>query len=444
MRLRARTQPFNPFEVRGIAHLISILLFWTGLTGCALELIPRSRDSSLSSNGVNLEVHLPVIFNGYSSDTVPLNFQTTQTRIDTSDYNGSVSYYFEVIATNTDAVARSIELINQAGTTKATINVPAGTAVETRFREAWTPDAGAQIYRLRLTASTAANQVITQSAKVVIRQQNATQTRLYIPLIMQYGHASFSNAEINNYKFTGTSSTYFDSSISMVYVPINLSRYSGLASNNAFRLETVLATDNAANTAYASLFNRNTNNQIVASEVSTSVTSATFVSQDFSVGATEFTDGSTISLKIRSGNNVDTAYLAKAMLSIKLTNFSKGEVYIPVQGRTNGNGIMTAYRLKLDTDVFSNPAVYYEVNGHGNGVDAKNFYLYDHGTNDSGTAGTSLIPGTSLSTANATQVVIRSAALTGITSGNRLLADQDNSAGFPECIVGFVVVGFQR
>jgi len=93
--------------------------------------------------------------------------------IDTTQYNGTVTYYFEVVATNTDSSAKTIDLFGGA-ISNETISVPSGTTSFTLFRSsAFTITGPQETYARIFDATTSANQVQLKSARIVIIQ-NAT------------------------------------------------------------------------------------------------------------------------------------------------------------------------------------------------------------------------------------------------------------------------------
>lgn len=140
--------------------------------------------------------------------------------IDKTKYNGTVSYYLEVEATNSTAADRSCTLFRGI-TTQVTVTVTASTASMTLFRSAaFTPDGDGADYTFRLN-SNASGTLTIKSARIVVIQSAATLTNTETQI--EIGNASSTTATVNTaltnpkyWKYTaanwdGTKTFYFES-----------------------------------------------------------------------------------------------------------------------------------------------------------------------------------------------------------------------------------------
>lgn len=105
--------------------------------------------------------------------------------LDTNDYDGSPTYWFEinVINLDTDSAGKEVRLVDSGGTAKCTITVPASTGTAgnyTRIRSssAFTPVTGSETYRIELEGTNAANDLQVIRWRWIIFQTNATKTRI--------------------------------------------------------------------------------------------------------------------------------------------------------------------------------------------------------------------------------------------------------------------------
>src|SRR5262249_33912216 len=123
------------------------------------------------------------------------SFKSTRLPLDDGDYDGA-TYYFEIIAKNTDASSRTVTLETDSGTSKQTISVANGTTDWTRLRSSsFTPVSGPTTYRLKLDGTTADNDLVVLYGRIIIEQVAATKSR--IPVI-QFGSRQVNNSRDAN------------------------------------------------------------------------------------------------------------------------------------------------------------------------------------------------------------------------------------------------------
>jgi hypothetical protein len=397
--------------------------------------------SVVYENGVNLEVPVELTDLGLSSATSTRTFERTRTTLNTSEYDGYVTYFFEIVAVNTDTASRSISLVSSSGTQVSSITVPGGTSAPTRFRVSFILTVGADDYRVRLEGTPVADQLKAYTARALIQQVAATRTRIYVPLLSLYSDDS-SNLDTTAPVLNNSSGTTYG-----VYnehlVPLwqrNDSRFSQIASGQPFTFEAVIGTRLASSTAFISLFNHTTGQQVVESELSTSSNAPTLVSADFSGSASHFTDLNDfgISLKNVGGNGAD-AWVYRAGLWIRLNNLAHAEVYYRANKSQwlsmSGSYLMDFSAVLLNKSLFSAPVtLFHEMTGF---IDASStacsLLMVDRGVGDSGTTG-SAVAGSLLSFTSTTRGRSRSAALS-LPSGHQFISEAQPSLGPGNCLL---------
>lgn len=393
---------------------------------------------------LNLEVPLEMVDQGLAalSGTGASNFQRSSIYLDPSDYDGA-TYYFEIVARNTDSTARSVYL-RSSTTDYATIVVPAGTVGYTRFGQAthWTPVTGKSLYLARLDRTSSADQLIVQSARIVVRQTNATKTRIQIPLA-QMGHDGY---QAGFGWVDGTTSTAYSQGNSDYYSVWrkDSSRYADLNGTNPWTLEAALYNTGATATAYAALFNRSSGLQVAGAEISVTGSTITLVDVSFSDGATNFVHGSEYEVRIRTNNGSYRANLASAArLYVSLTNLSKADVVYRTGRMSAGTSEthLVEQRTLFDSALFTNPTIYFEATGLCADAGTRVF-LRDHGTSDSGTGGSD-VTGSGINFSSAAKIRVRSAAINP-TAGDRFYARVAPSTSQVRLSHGWIVVQAQE
>jgi adhesin/invasin len=382
-------------------------------------------------NGINLQVPIEMVDRGLSSNTTATTFSRSRTSLNTLDYVAQSNLFmFEVIAENTSTTtAYTIYLVNNSGTqvTDSAITVQPSTP-PTRFNVLWTPSIGQNDYRIKLPATPTTNVLKVHSAKMIVEQTAAVATKIYIPL---------AGGDTTGESTSDTSSAFVSSTASTSFVQqtssnFNLwqrsdSSYDAIASGNAWTLETISTISNATATSSVALFDKINNQQII--EATTNVTGTTlpsFRQVSFSSSATNFNDGDTLELRLKSSSGSYNARLLKAGLWLKLRFLKKTDIYFRLANRRSASSSVAIAdaRFLWDEGAWSNPNVYFQTNANGTG---STLSLQDHGTNDSGTTTPTIIPG-SLIVPTATYSVQRSGVLT-LTDMNRYFVQHTRNTG---------------
>ena len=368
--------------------------------------------------GLNLEVPLEMVahgLEGVGDGTGTTNHNRSRIFLDPADYDGA-TYYFEIVAKNTDSVNRNVYLRRTTGGAAyhATITVGAGTANFTRYRVALSaaPAAGKQQYLVRVTDTTSAAQLVVSTARVIVQQTNATKTRIQIPLVEK------------NHDISQVGSGRADTTTSNVYTQGDPDKYSlwikdssKYADISGWALEAVLDNNSATATTYAALHRASDGAIVADSEVSLYGSTIALVDTSFSEPAANFTDGNKFELKIKSSVSGQKAHLGRASLYVSLTNLSKAEVLYRVSRKVpSGPQDVVEQRTLLDTTLFTNPTVYFEATGRcaDNG---DRVFLRDHDSSVSGTGGAN-VSGSGINFNSATRDIVRTAAITPDSGDN--------------------------
>jgi hypothetical protein len=352
-----------------------------------------------SGGGINIEVPIELLDYGLASKVAPVLFARSRTTLSTVDYDGTVNYMLEVVATNADSFTRNVSLVNASGATIATIPVSGSLAAPTRLRVPFAPSTGADDYRLRLDGTAQANQLQIYAGRILVQQTGATQTRIYVPLTGAYAgvasNADTSAASVDNAIFGGVYGQNNPHFFSLWRR--NDSAFSQIAAGTPFTLEAVLGTSTAGSTtASVSLFDATSNTQVVASEVSTTSSAPSLVSASFAAGAAGFTNLDSMEVRIKNSGGSSNAWIYKAGLWIRLTNLAHAEV-VYRYSKTDGDGgpagqYQTGYDVTLlDLSRFSSATVYHEATGSisSSGTPCAE-QLFDIGPLGSGPSGTSI------------------------------------------------------
>jgi adhesin/invasin len=393
-------------------------------------------------NGINIQVPIEMTDRGLASNTSIVTFNRSRTSLDTSDYVAqSNNFIFEVIADNINTTTSyTIYLVSNAGVQipESAIMVPPNT-IQQRFSVSWTPNNGADNYRIRLPATAAANQVKVHSAKMIVEQVGAVATKIYIPL----AGGDFSGESNND-----TTSAIVSSTVSTTFVqPVNSNFYLWTRSDTSYdaidtgtpwTLETISSISNSSATASVALFDKTTNQQITDATTNvTGTTAVTFKQVSFTGNATNFINGNIFELRMKTNNATYTARLLKAGLWLKLKYLKKSEIYFRLSNRRSASTSVALpdARFYWDVRAWSNPIVYFQTNAS---LTTSSVSLQDHGTNDVGTSSPTTV-GSSTIIPTASYVIQRTGAL-NLTDSNRYFIQHNRSAGTAVLGGAFLVI----
>lgn len=382
--------------------------------------------------GLNLIVPIEMQCTGFGSPpTNPAEWSPSYTSLNPSDYDGA-TYYFEIIAINIDSSDKDIILRLKGGATKATITVPMGTTVPTRFRSSsFVPTAGNQTYVLYRPGTTSWSLVKGYAARIIIVQTNATKTRIQIPIIGIDGYDTSTNIE-------QTSSTSYIQPHPNYY-SLFKKDVSQFANISSWAFE-VAINGSVASSAHVTLFNKTDDTQVGSGAVNGLPYQPSLESEDIT-DEVNFHDLDEFEVRMKA--DAGNAYLMNASLYVYLTNLSKAEIYQRVARNLNTASTppntFEEDRAKIDIDSYSGATVYFEATGYC-ADDAEIFDLQDDGTDDSGSDGTSKVTNSGINFNSGTQARKRTSTAMTLTDGNRYWGNKESSSANGQWTNALIVI----
>jgi Bacterial Ig-like domain (group 1)/Invasin, domain 3 len=343
--------------------------------------------------GINIQVPIELVDRGLSSGTAAITFARTRTSLNTSDYvSESNEYFFEIVAENTNTTTQqTVSLINSSGTSVSDLTVPASTISMRRIRGTFTPTAGADNYRVRLSGTLSGAQLKVHSAKIIVNQTKATATKIYVPLI-GINTESSTDGEGGSVTSTDiTSYTTLTSGAASIWRKVTANYETISPASDAFTLETITHTDSSSGRTTVGLFNKTTNTLVPGVETSTTGTTVQMAQVSFANNATGFTDDHDFEVRFKTASNNDDGSILKAGLWIKLHYLQKAEILYRLATRNSvsvsGTTDFQDARFLFELSEWSNPTTYFEIQGsQTNGTSSVELIEYDDTV--SGTAGT--------------------------------------------------------
>jgi adhesin/invasin len=397
-------------------------------------------------NGINIQVPIEMVDRGLnSSSSAATNFTRTTTSFDPADYvSQSNDYIFEIVADNINATTGFVvNLVDALGVslTTSNITVPANSSFR-RLRVSFTPNSTATQYRVRVAQTSAATgQLKVHSAKIIVEQTAAIASKIYIPLAGGDNTGESSNNTNTAIIGSSTTSTTF---VQPVATNFNLwtradAQYDAIHATNPWTLETVMSISNATAIASTALFNKTSGLQVTEAITNhTGSTALNMRSASFASNATNFTDGSTYEVRIKTNTASRSARLAKAGLWLKLKYLKKAEILHRLSMRsaaTTTSLNVADGRFFWDAGAWSNPSVFLQTNAL---TTTSSIQLYDHGTNDNGITSPTAVAGSTI-TPTGTYSIQRTGALT-LTDQNRYWIRYNWTSGAPIMGGAFLII----
>lgn len=382
--------------------------------------------SILKTGSLNFTHAIELLDRGIASIAgMPTIFDRSKTSFNTLDYNGTVTYRFEIVAVNTDSSPREVYLVDGSGI-KATMSVPAFTSDPLRLETSFTATNGAQVWRLQMEGTTNNEDLKVTQARVLVRQENASRSRIYIPLL------SSSLAPTSN-DYTGsvvstTATTLFAPSSQIPFVR-ELTKYSKLPAFNAWTLEAVVGRTGLAQGDLA--FKNTTTDQLVSRTTSEFASDQpTLLNSDIQEGETQFAsanDGHQYNLVFRCRTQCGTGqvHLFKAGLWLRIEQATKLQLHQRTSlGEVLNSGLSNIWNQRLMylgnemTSASSRQVFYYTAMSAGSTVS-----LVSHGLFDSGSVGTSLVTNAQVTTAINAQPVLFTSPVLSLTNTHRYFVE---------------------
>lgn len=404
--------------------------------------------ASATPIGIHLEVPIEMMDFGVTATASATSWLRTRTSLDTGDYDGTVTYRWEALCSNSSAGSLTLNLMNASDVSRATLAIPANSGVVTRYETTWTPTTGANDYRLR-TPAVSSGSLICYNARILVQQANATITKIYIPLTAGAYSASDSDNTVTGLSIDETnSSTYGQQTPSQYSMwTKDTSKYADLAATNPWTFEALIASETS--TVRASLYNRDTGLMVTGSEISQLTLTPDLYSISFANNAANFTNLNRFEARLRKsgGGTANIAHLYKAGLWVKLTNLNKAEVYYRNLRyiSTSASIVVPHSRVHVDMSRFLNivePSVYHESVGYEPVVGTSDLRLRSSGTSDDSTTGTDF-SSSSINFGVTGKAILRSGLITSV-SDDRFIPNISVSSGTFQVNSSFIVIGITK
>jgi fibronectin type 3 domain-containing protein len=385
--------------------------------------------SVVASKTMNLLVPIELTDQALASDTFPIAFDRTRTTLDPTAYDGTVTYEFEVVVSNSDSAIQTIEIVDNSGASKGTLAVPANTTSATRIRSTFIPNASMDDYRLYLPATPAPGQLQILSARMLVTQTGASKTKIYFPLMASTLPAS--SADVASPTESVVSAGYVTLTTGSTFKR-DLSKYSSLDASNPWELEAVVSA--SSGTGLIALYNTNTSSIVAGSESEFSDSAIDLVNASFAEGAQEFASPTNdsnsykIAMKCEYGCGTAQMNVYKAGLWMTLTDLESVEIpyrLLPAANITGGIQVFVDERSKIDLSAFSNPVVNFQMTASVPTAGAAVVSLMSAGTSDSGTGGLSSVAGATFNPAGNFFFQYGTSSPITLTDGNRYLLQVD-------------------
>lgn len=399
---------------------------------------------------VNLEVPVELTDTPLKSKTTATLFSRTSTILTPTDYDGTVTYYYELVAKNTDGVARTVSL-KSGGTTYATVTIPATTSELTRIRETFTTVPVNGTYQVETPATTAIGSVMITSARAMIKQVGARKTRVYVPLASQdQDYSSSLHLDDDTQAFDSCSNTTYGSQYpeGNSLFRWDSSKWSTIPANG-ITLETVMSNSSAPTaSARAILIAKGASYSSMVGGVYATVNTTAFGvgTVSFGTGATNFPDNTDYEVRLAQ-NGGGTASLVKAGLWIQVTDIRKLQTFYRTGGylSTLDPHEWVENRQQIDQSLFSGTSMsvspYFEVVGFLPAGTSLSASLSGNAANDSGTSGLSTVSGSSssISTGTATSKTRTRSSALSLTNGDRYLSHSLGSSAEKHTSSGIIL-----
>jgi len=390
---------------------------------------------------MDLDVPLEMLDGTVWATTSQRDVAASTMLLDPSDYDGA-SYYFEIVALNTDDEAHSVSLRDATNDAAlSSISVPASTYSHTRIRAAedFEPAPGTNELRLRLPAMPVGEDLKVFTARIVVEQRDATRTRLQFPLLagawQMAGWTSDETAECY-IGYTNATSYSIDPRWARLFER-NDETLSQIAGGKPWTLETLVAHDGAGESSTC-LYNVSDSEAIAASEGSATGDSYQLISTSFAGDAEDFDDEDLYEVRLAS-DGTDYANIARAALYVELSCLEKAAVNWRIGDATyagTGAEQIRTERAAIDLDSYSGtPSASFEASGYCADA-AERLFLYHHTTNDSGTSGWTSVEG--LQFESGSRGVLRTAF--NLTDDYRYLCGWESSSNDHQSAAAFVVL----
>jgi fibronectin type 3 domain-containing protein len=398
---------------------------------------PEASDTAQAGMDLLVSIELSdAVLGSNTSETV---FERSRTSHDESAYDGAISYFFEVVALNLDSNPRSVELVDDAGSTQTSITVPANTTRARRFRVPVASLPSGE-YRVALEGTPGGTLLLQVSlARVLIKQQGASRTRLYVPLLSSREGASQLDAGT---ALANTSADSYASLFAAVPYIRDTSVLSELREQLPWELETVVGASGGS-VGTVALRNLTTSTTVAESEGEIADDTPTLMRSPFPEGAIAFgssNEGQRFEVSVRCLRDCDlgSVSLYKAGLWVRLESLHQARVlYRSSLGSflISATAAMEQGRVLIELGDYSQPVVRHQAVLTASGTATAQ--LLDQGAAEDGSGASTPIASSQVGGLGSAKSRYLSSPLT-VISGRRFVSEvTSNSSGtlHESCIV---------
>lgn len=367
-----------------------------------------------------------------SSGSQSIAFERTTTTFDTQEYDGTVTYAFEIVAQNIDGSPININLVDSGDNNLVSLAIPANTTNPTRFLQAFTPNTGFQKWRLELEQTAFDNDVIVSQARVIVYQVNASRTAIYVPLLSSAQGSSIED-------FDGFVAQSEDSSENVLLESLpyirQVAELQELNPLNPWSLEVIVASEPGV-TGEVAFYNIDQDEAVASTITEFDQSVPTVVRIPMSNNLDNFDadnedEAFGISLRCQLGcHSGINARVYKAGLWIRLQNLRKTQVTWRTSLAYAVQAVSSAFdqqRTFLNLNDYNNTQVFWQVSMNSD----QEVKLANASTADSGTGALVDVAGSSLTgSGSGFEEILRSGSLT-LNSGDRYLLISNPASPFP-------------
>jgi hypothetical protein len=316
--------------------------------------IASACSSSLTFSSVNSPLNLVVPIEMLdapimSTGTTPTPIFRSQTTLNTNDYDGTVSYFFEYVHDVNGGTLAQIVLEDTLSNPYASVTIPHDMS-PTTARVSFTPAPGLTTYRININGISGSVLKV-YAARIIVQQSGATKTKIYIPLLA--GDSTSSSVTDTSGILTGANIPYGAPSGYTTPIWMPNSAYASLLGANPWSLEAVMSTTGGP--ANLALYDTTTPGPVSQTEVGTSQAAPTLVTTSFPDSA--LTQGHSYQLVGRTLTG--SYYIHRAGLWVSLYNLTKAEIYNRFMAATpTGVSATNSYdqqRIYIDASLYSHP-----------------------------------------------------------------------------------------
>jgi len=397
-----------------------------------VQSLNSSEISALAILNLNLEVPIELIDRGIVSKVTPITFQRSTTSVEPSAYNGTVSYFLEVYASNKGASPTAIELIDQDSNLLGSLTVPGSSTQPGRIRASISAPSGDGSVRLRLPGTAQDGDLEVHSARLLIQQIGASKTKIYYPMLNSQ-QAPTSEDEVG-WAEDSSSSTFSNLSTSSIFRKASAD-WSVLSFTNPYELEIVAKRMGPAESLIG-LRNTTTGNPVGYSRTQINSDGWKLARAPFGEGADQFgssNEGHEYQIAVQCQYNclAGSLQVHRAGLWIRIEQLTKAVVpYRMIRGQNlTASQFSDSHRTRMDLSLFSNPTVYFQAIGSTSDLGLLGLELLTFGTAETGSGSSSAIAESKLELSGSAKNLRRTLAPISIVSDDRFSVTRDATNG---------------